>query len=584
MDPLHTMKGQDSGKQTEHVFLALAILYGAIAGVVLIWPSFSTPLAIQDDARQFIFWMAEWRDDSLFQGDLLADHWRSVSPWLFVAVYRAFDLVGIEPVTTARLLPAVILPAISFFSFRFARTLTDDPKVACFAVFVVLLALVLKDNVSSATPRAFAALYLLVFLDGLGRRSIVESVIGIFLLAGTYPVAAIVGVTSLPVIFLDPGRGFRLSLSRANLVFVSACALAALLGVGPFLVAGSEFGPTVTPETARDYATFDSNGRSSLLRDDGTVNFICHGKIGLFGRCDGIHGLAAWLVTIVLAVAPILYFVRFVRSRGQYGSALPLAVCVSAVLWFVIAAILAFRLHVPNRYIIAVIPIAIVLPYGVLLGEVIRDRIVARFSGRKRVLLELLGILGITAAYLPILEHQASRTFETWDNAQLARGLMALPGDALVAGFTGDENFIPVLAQRQVLFSWELAVGYQLGYYRNVEARMRDTLEAQWTPDVHVFADKLQRNDVDALVVEADALESRKLSKSYRTMLGDFVEQKLAEYGDSPMALARLAPECEIGNFDGRLLLDVRCMIASAQSFSTGPGSSDSSSGEDGKP
>jgi hypothetical protein len=106
-------------RQSERAWLWLVVALGALAGIAAAAPGFLQPLTIQDDARQFVFWMAEWRDESLFRGDLVADYWRSVSPWLYVAIFRVAELMGVEPVATARILPAILFPASAYSASDF---------------------------------------------------------------------------------------------------------------------------------------------------------------------------------------------------------------------------------------------------------------------------------------------------------------------------------------------------------------------------------------------------------------------------------------------------------------------------------
>ena len=52
------------------ISIIVSILFGC-AGLKL---SFESAYTIQDDARQYIFWMQQFKDSSLFQDDLIADY------------------------------------------------------------------------------------------------------------------------------------------------------------------------------------------------------------------------------------------------------------------------------------------------------------------------------------------------------------------------------------------------------------------------------------------------------------------------------------------------------------------------------
>lgn len=550
---------------SERGWLGLVVLLAAVAGAVSTWTGFAAPLTIQDDARQFVFWMAEWRNQDLFAGDLVADYWRSVTPWLFASFYRAFDFLGIVPVTTARLLPVILFPLTALFAFRFARAISPDPRVACLGALFLMLALVSSDSVVSATPRAFAPLFFLIFLDGLARRTMVQMAIGLFCLAGFYPIVAVVAATALGIALIDFSDRPRIKLSAANLAFVAVGLLASAVGVAPFLIDSTQFGPTATVDAAREMATFAADGRTSVFGPDGKIDFICHRRIGLVKDCDSLFDPFVLFLFVAMAAAPTFLLVRHIKSCGKSGSVIPFVVGVAAVSWFVVAAIFAFKLHVPNRFILRVTPAAVALPYGLLVGEAVRNGLAFAFSNGTRRRIEIIAMLIGLIGYLAIVAGQSHRYFATWNNPNLAAAIADLPVGTTVAGFVKDADFVPIMAKRQVLFSRELSVALHLGYYQQIEIRMRDMLDVQWTPDMAVLTEKLGRHPVDIFMITAEGLSKRVLGGRFEGMLGNFVERKRAEFGDAPTALSRLAPNCQRGTFDGIQLLDAQCLIATAK-------------------
>ena len=564
------------------LWLAVTLSVALLCAVAMTVRGTIIPFSIPDDARQFLFWMADWRDSSLFQGDLLAEYWRSVSPWLFRAVYRVFDLAGIEPITTARLLPLVLVPATAYFAFRFVRTIAKDAFVACVGALAVLLFLVLEDTIVSATPRAFAPLFFLIFLDGFARRSPLP-VAGAFLcLAGVYPHLAIVGVTVLVLSTVELRGGLAgrpmIDLSWPTLRMVGAGTVAAIVGVIPFVLDSNRFGPVVTPRLALQFPTFFPGGRVRLFQPDGSIDFACGPSTSFVpdfpGRsylplCTGYASPVFWLVVAILVAGPIILLVRRIRSSGREGSAIPFLVVVSSVVWFLIAVLVAFKLHEPNRFSIMTIPIVAAASIGILAGEAARDRLLVANSngnaGRAGIL--LVGVCALVVAYGFALFVTLSKYYDTWHQSRLAAALSATPPQTMIAGFTNDVDFIPALARRRILFSFEHAIPYHLGYYRQIEARMRDMVEVELSPDPSVLAKLLTANGVDIYLVDAERLTTRTIPKRYAGMLGDFVD-KAAGDAQRQTALARLAPGCTLGSFDRVLELDARCLVRAASSES----------------
>ncbi|MEB3229790.1 MAG: hypothetical protein VKJ64_02185, partial [Leptolyngbyaceae bacterium] len=63
--------------------LLIALIYALLA----LNQAIADPLVVQDDARQFVFWMQRWHDPTLFPNDPIADYFESVTPWGFKGLY-----------------------------------------------------------------------------------------------------------------------------------------------------------------------------------------------------------------------------------------------------------------------------------------------------------------------------------------------------------------------------------------------------------------------------------------------------------------------------------------------------------------
>ena len=88
------------------------------------------PLTIQDDARQFLTWMARLNDPDAMRGDLLADYWQSVGPWAYRMLFTVANMLGLEPLVFARLLPVPLLFLSVWMAWRIALALTQRPLAA----------------------------------------------------------------------------------------------------------------------------------------------------------------------------------------------------------------------------------------------------------------------------------------------------------------------------------------------------------------------------------------------------------------------------------------------------------------------
>jgi hypothetical protein len=426
----------------------------------------------------------------------------------------------------------------------------------------VLVWLIADDGVVSSTPRAFAPLFMLMFLDGLARRSSVEVIIGLFFLGGIYPQVALVAATVLGIVFIDFTGRPRLVLTRASFLLFAAGAIAVLAGILPFLVDSSQFGPTVTPESAKAFAAFGPDGRTRIFGRDGGIDFACHSRvIGIFDFCNGLASPIFWLWTLAVAVPPALVFRRYLRTGGRSGSPIPLAVVIAAFAWFAIGIVVAFRLHIPSRFVVRTVPVMTLLSLGLVLGSFFCDRLTP--GTRREFLVRLVGGGLLLAGAAGLFVTVTADDFRTWKRPALAGVVASYPVGTVFAGFVEDTDNIPIFARRRVLFSDELAVAYHLGYYRRIEARMRDMAVAELTPDAAVLAERLERNAVDVYLVDLRRLAEP--GGKYSQLPRDFVEEQKARLGGARAALSRLAPSCSRGAFDGVAVLDAHCLIAAAR-------------------
>ena len=111
---------QPSNRRGFVIGLVLALCYAILPPVEAMVQAFSQPFTIQDDARQFLFWMQQWRNPALFVGDPIAEYFQAVTPFGFKAMHWLLDMVGLEPFTANKLLPLPLFLATAYFSYRIA--------------------------------------------------------------------------------------------------------------------------------------------------------------------------------------------------------------------------------------------------------------------------------------------------------------------------------------------------------------------------------------------------------------------------------------------------------------------------------
>ncbi|WAJ29372.1 hypothetical protein [Antarcticirhabdus aurantiaca] len=541
-----------TGTRDERFWRAAAVLLGLLAALRELDQVFRGPFRFPNDALQFTAWMARWSEPALRGPDLVLDYWQSVSPWVYALPYRAAFGLGLDPVLTTKLLPALLLVLLPLAAFRLGRRLGADPAVA-FVLAVVAL-VIAGDPTASGTPRGFWPLLLILVVDGLVRQSLWQTALAQGLLAGSYPQAALVSAGAIGLSPLLPGGGRLIDLSRPRIVLVAACALATIAGVAPTLLAEGSFGPVATLADARAIPTFAAGGRGEVFEADGSVDLLCGERLGFFGRrCEAPTDPRLALLVAVLLTGPAVLLWRALRPGPRPGSSVIAALVLSGTAGAVLAQVLLFRLHLPNRYSDAAFLIA-ALATALVACEAIRARIPSGLSrsvaGRLALMLAAAGLVGGSLAAAQGVRALAREP----ERPGIVEAAARTPPGTRLAGFVNELDYVPVFARRGVYATREHAIAYQLGYFRELEARMQRLLRIVQTPDPAEFRQLLANLPADRLLVEEVTLASGALPPSFQ---GFFAP---APPPTRPTALSRLAPSCEEARIAGVVVLDVVCL------------------------
>jgi hypothetical protein len=85
--------------------------------------------------------------------------------------------------------------------------------------------------------------------------------------------------------------------------------------------------------------------------------------------------------------------------------------------------------------------------------------------------------------------------------------LRELPPDALVVGVPTEADSVPAFSGRRVLINREYALAYHLGYYREVERRVEDVVEAYYADSPRALVDLTSRYGVTVFLVNRAAFD-----------------------------------------------------------------------------
>lgn len=541
--------------------LAAALVYGILAFLrpgTLRWD----PYAIQDDARQFLLWMPRLTDGALLRHDLMADYWHSVSPPLYRLPFEIAAGLGADPVLFGRFLAIPLLLLAAWGAWNVALDLTGRPRAAFVTAAFAMGLLIHDDSLYTASPRAFGPPLLLLFLHGLLKEKPALLLISLFLLAALYPQPAIVALTMLALSRIRPGKPLRMDLSRRSILLVGGASILVAAAMLPFLLQTSHWGPVLTLAEARVMPNLmDPGARSTIVDEAGRIGWFCSWRMGFVPAvvpCGmGIPGAPLWNF---LLLVPLLVFAGgALIGRPDPVSAgknrVYLLALAAAAIWYIVAILLAFRLHLPSRYSQRLLELLEWIAIGQWLGLWIDRRLRAKPAAwGSRIAATLLGIAIILSFLSPVPGMKRPSDYA------LMRHIAALPKGSMIAGVSEDLNFVPALTGRAVLATPEHAIPYQLGYYRQIQQRLGASLLAVSTADQGVLRSILLGYRIDFLLVERAAIENGTIAGRYAHILPSEVRSARRRMLAARPALLSGLPACVHYRGPTLILFDAHCL------------------------
>ncbi|MEM1368023.1 MAG: hypothetical protein AAGG02_08370, partial [Cyanobacteria bacterium P01_H01_bin.15] len=522
-----------------------------------------SPWVVQDDARQFIFWMQRWQNPELFPNDAIADYFQTVSPAGFKFIYRLADWGGLQPLTFHKLLPIPLFLLTTFFCFQLTVALCPIPLSGFMGATLLNLHLGSVDTVYSATPRAFAPLLSVAFLYFWVRQSWLCWLT--VLIAGLiYPQTLLLflGLAIAELIDFKKGR-IQLISDPLRLRIHGVTAGLSLSLILFFALSISEHGPTLTAAQGQTLPELLDGGRNQFFSQSIIDYWLFSTRSGYFPR--------SLLTPLLLIFGFALPFFccwpnRFSLVRSLQKLSLFPKLLIVSTFWFFLAHSYLFRLHLPSRYTHYSLPIALAVAAAVSLTIGLQS-----FPRRYRRGL-IAGTLVVIAFY-PLLQSGFPVTkYKTAPQPELYAFFQTLPTDSLIATTSSNADYLPMFAQRSVLASAETAIPYHWGYYQPLRTHIKRLLVAQYTPDASQLQQFLNDYDVDYWLLSPDTLILETLRKD-RWLRQYQPEYDLAitnlKAGRIP-ALESYLDRCLVWQSDQTYLLSADCIRAeSSESVSS---------------
>ncbi len=519
-----------------------------------------SPFTIQDDARQFLTWMSRLDDELAMRGDLLADYWQSVCPWLYRAIFGLANALGLEPDVFARLLPVALLFLCAWMGWRVAWLLTKRP-LAAFVAAALLTGFVLhEDSIYSATPRAFSTPLFLIFLDGLLRNRGWQMIPSLFLLGLLYPTTALVGLTMMGLSRIS-WRPFRIDFGMRTWVLCGLGAAAVGAAIIPLAGATSAWEPTLSLSQALGMENMNSGlARSAVVGLSGDVDLICQARMGLLPEIVPCWSTgAAWLPNLLLLVPMLLLAWRAAKGSrfqtdGEPGDLIHAWALIAAIAWWAIAVQLAFSLHLPSRYTQRTLSVLEFIAIGQMIGLWLDRRVTERRTG---------GVTRLAGGALTLVLLASFVTptpgLSRPDDVAAMERIAALPEDAVIGGISDQLDYVPALTGRRTLATIEHAIPYHGGYFTPLRERLEAAIAAVSSPNPEVLGDYIRRHGVTVIAVDRALIAYGELPPRWQKVVATPLRAAQQQLKLAPSALQQRAPACLL--YDGDLiLLDAACL------------------------
>lgn len=502
---------------------AMAIAYGAVCGGLALGEAFAGKYVIQDDARQYGFWMRRFLDPELFQNDWTAEYLANVTPDVYALPFWLAAQVGVDPLVLQKIVPLFLGILVAGLSWRLAWRWWPVPIAALAASVLLSQSLWMKDDLSSSAPRAWVYPLLLGFLEAYGVRSLPVALGMVAMLAWMSPPYAAIAIAILALdclrVDLRWGR-WRLGFNgdrRAWLWFGLGLGGAIAILV-PYLAGTWKFGPTISADVARTMAEFRGGGRASVFDQDFFDYWFFGKRTNLFPRS------LLTPVTLIFGLG-LPFLILWRRNDELFRTHLNPAISRTVVQLIVgsiglygLAHATLFSLHLPSRYTGHSFRIAIALAAGVGLTLVLEklwgdrglnDSHPLRQASAVLLLVVLLAY-PLTVSGFPLTGYGIGK------DANLYEFLQQQPKDTLTVSLSKVADNIPPFAARSVYFAPEYAIPYHQGYYQEIQRRARATIAAQYASDRAIALNFLQTSGADYWLLDLNAFEPTYLDDGFR--------------------------------------------------------------------
>ena len=560
------------------VCFSLSLIFATLYSGLALQQAFSHEYIVQDDARQHVFWMQRFLDPDLFSNDLIANYFQSVAPIGYTTIYKIAAVFGINPLIFNKLLPLILGAIATCYCFGICMQLLPVPIAGFIASLLLNQSLWMKDDLISATPRAFVYPLFLAFLYYLLQRSILLCLVAIALLGLFYPQYVLICVGILILQFFDNGnKPISHSQYRQNYLLFGLGLGMSIVVILFYALTQGEFEPVITATQAKALPEFWAKGRSEFFRNNPLTFFLLGERSGLLNVGFVRPGtLTLGLLLPILSRFPNQFpLVKQISTRIR----LLLHLLLVSIGMFLAAHALLFKLHLPSRYTEHSFRILLALSAGIVL-TLILDALLKRGSVQPGenvpnnfqfiqviTVVSTVLIAALVILYPCFVEDFPLTKYKIGHYPALYQFFQEQPKDSLIASSAEEANNLPIFAQRSILVGREYAIPYHWGYYRQFRQRAIDLIQAQYSPNLAQLKHFIQRYGIDLWLLENKVLTLKYLTKDeWLKQYQPATEEALTRLRDGRYpALLGVVKDCSVFKTKGFIVLQTSCILEKSE-------------------
>ena len=467
--------------------------------------SFLSPYIINDDVRQHTWWMRQFQEKQLFDGDLMAIYAKNMQPWGILALYYPLSFL-IDPIVIGKILPPVLLGVSAVYFYQILKQVMKDNLAAILGACIYSITPIFLRQMVGGHARAFAFPLMIMFIFYFLKKDYLRAFILIVIQSCFYPMAAVLCGFTYFFSFIGIRAGgmfFDFDINKKKLLyFIMAFIISAsaLFGKQVFSYM-PEVGSPVSRNEVIDKIEF-YNERWPLLPtpsissvmetnlEKGIFLFRSFRKHDIVKHLHrGLQDKRVFFIVLLLAGISLILLRKVIRIPKEVYYLL-----LSGIFMFKIADIFFLKLYSPRRYLEYSAP---------LVSAFIFVFIVARLfllKGLRTRKFFQIGCFAFVLLNFNISSNEA--LIDMSGNKALYSYLEKIPDGSVVAGHPELLDGVPIFSKRKAFVAKDMSVPLFDNYWETVKKRTFDIFTAYYSEDPAEICELCRKNNIEYIIVD----------------------------------------------------------------------------------